>query len=178
MQQFNIGFIGAIAGKKIHPHWKEMCSQIMDIIPNAIFTSIGMRGDDTKGFHFIEKAYDILPYVVEFDIFGYPLRSDHTGTCEQVLGEAMACGVVPVVMANPAEMEIVKHGSNGFVATTEQDYVCHVVYLYEYPERRAEMADAARVTAKALYNVDTMVARWNEVWGDMMKENKRERGVL
>lgn len=178
MKHFCIGYVGAIASKKIHPLWRKMCDQIINIIPYVLFTSVGMQGEDSTHFRFIEYAVDVLPYLLEFDVFGYPLHSDHVGTCEQVLGEAMACGVVPVVMANPAEMVIVKHGHNGFVATTEQDYIHHIAYLYEHPERRLEMATAARRTAVELYSIDTMVSEWNKVWAAMMKEDKRERGLL
>jgi glycosyltransferase involved in cell wall biosynthesis len=50
------------------------------------------------------------------DIFFYPLRSDHFGTAENALIEAMSLGLVPVVLDNAAELAIVSDGETGFVA--------------------------------------------------------------
>ena len=49
------------------------------------------------------------------DIFFYPLQRDHYGTAENALIEAMSLGLVPVVLDNPAELAIVRHGETGLV---------------------------------------------------------------
>jgi hypothetical protein len=52
------------------------------------------------------------------EVFFYPLQSDHYGTGENALIEAMSLGLTPVVLANPAEMAIVSHGESGFVCNS------------------------------------------------------------
>ena len=59
----------------------------------------------------VGKIPDIKPYLSKFDVFAYPLNPNHYGTAEQVLQEAMAAGIVPVVMNNPAEKILVKHNN-------------------------------------------------------------------
>ena len=189
---FNVGYVGTVDYKKIHKSFLPMCTAIKDSIgwENVHFTIIGEQNlfhpeenfacsDGLwPGFTFTSKVDDVAPYLAEMDVFGYPLRPDNYGTSEQVLGESMASGVVPVVMANPCEMQIVKHGGNGFVATTEADYVAHIQYLYNHPSRRREMADTARVDAKELYSIDTMISKWNDVFEELMSQPKRSRKEL
>jgi len=189
---FNVGYVGTVDYKKIHKSFLPMCTAIKDSIgwENVHFTIIGEQNlfhpeenfacsDGLwPGFTFTSKVDDVAPYLAEMDVFGYPLRPDNYGTSEQVLGESMASGVVPVVMANPCEMQIVKHGGNGFVATTEADYVAHIQYLYNHPSRRREMADTARVDAKELYSIDTMISKWNDVFEEMMDNPKTRKEGL
>ena len=110
------------------------------------------------------------------NVFGYPLRNNHYGTCEQALGEAMAAEVVPVVMGNPAERLIVGDGLN--VVKDEEEYVEAITQLYHLPGIRAELAFAAKERAKELYNIDNTVKEWNEVFQFMMQQPKKERKVL
>jgi len=49
------------------------------------------------------------------DIFFYPLQPQHYGTGENSLVEAMSMGLVPVVMDNPAELQIVQDGKTGLI---------------------------------------------------------------
>jgi glycosyltransferase involved in cell wall biosynthesis len=109
------------------------------------------------------------------DVFGYPLRSDHYGTCEQVLGEAMAAGVVPVVMDNQAETLIIQDGLNGFIAHSKQHYIDHFNYLCNNHRR---FSSACRERAKELYSLDTMIQNWDEVFQEMMLKPKVSRKPL
>jgi glycosyltransferase involved in cell wall biosynthesis len=175
---FNIGYVGTVDRKKIHPQFIPMCLKIAESIPNVHFTVIGENdrftaGADNKNlFTFVGKVDDVAPYLAEMDVFGYPLRPDHYGTCEQVIGEAMAAGVVPVLMDNPAEREI------GYAVKDEQQY-CDTIYaLYKNPDRRRRLSDNCRKTAKELYSIDTMISRWNDVFEDMMEQPKRSRKEL
>ena len=59
----------------------------------------------------------------EADIFFYPLQPSHYGTAENALIEAMSLGLVPVVMNNAAEMAIIEHGRNGFIASSIEETV-------------------------------------------------------
>jgi glycosyltransferase involved in cell wall biosynthesis len=178
---FNVGYIGTVDFKKLHPNFFDMCNEIDKNIPNVHFIVVGennIGGHNGSLFTFIGKVDDVAPYLAEMDIFSYPLRPDHYGTSEQVLGEAMAAGIVLVVMGNPCEMLIVKHGGNGFVATTEADYVAHIQYLYNHPIRRRALSNAATIDAKKLYSIDTMIQKWNDVFEEMMEKPKTSRKPL
>jgi glycosyltransferase involved in cell wall biosynthesis len=183
---FNIGYVGTVGYQKIHPHFIEMCKAIN--IPKVRFTVVGdVTGTVAFGeglgrvqdqrFTFTGKVDDVAPYLAEMDVFGYPLRSDHYGTCEQALGEAMAAGIVPIVMDNPAEKTVVFSGNNGMVVDTEERYIHWVNQLYLHPKMRQEMSVYARNSAKFNYSIDTMISKWNSVFDDIMKEEKKEHAL-
>jgi len=176
---FVVGYVGTISYKKIHPEWYPMCVEIKKAIPDARFTFIGenltaIQGSDWMTF--TGKVDDVVPYLAEMDVFGYPLRPDHYGTCEQALGEAMAAGVVPVVMDNRSERHIVQSSMlNGFRAKTPKDYINCIEILYHDPDLRRIMAHNARSTATAIYDINTMIDCWDETFNEVMQKPRRER---
>ena len=178
---FNVGYIGTVDYKKMHKNFLLMCAKIAQLIPNVHFTVIGdnnIGGVNSDLFTFTGKVDDVASYLAEMDVFGYPLRLDHLGTCEQVLGEAMTAGIVPVTMNNPAERKIVQHHFNGFIAKTKKEYTDWIKFLYRNPTWRKWMSDNAQTTAKELYSIDTMIAKWKEVFEEIMEKPKRSRGIL
>jgi glycosyltransferase involved in cell wall biosynthesis len=181
---FNIGYVGTVDYKKMHPNALSMCRRITSSIPDARFTFIGESflpcTEEYRdiSLHFTGKVDDVAPYLAEVDVFGYPLRSDHYGTCEQVLGEAMAAGVVPVVMDNPAEKTIITHCESGFIASSENKYIQFIKYLYDYPDTREIMSDLAWDRAQELYSIDTMISKWNDVFEEMMDNPKTRKEGL
>ncbi|MGA8950461.1 MAG: glycosyltransferase, partial [Xanthobacteraceae bacterium] len=101
--------------------------------------------------------------LAEADIFFYPLRPDHYGTAENALVEAMSLGLVPVVLDNRAETQIVTHGKSGFVAQTIDECVSYLRRLVQAPLLREEMgASAAREaqTKSPARSADAFVALW------------------
>jgi glycosyltransferase involved in cell wall biosynthesis len=175
---FNIGYVGTVDWKKIHPEFLEMCYGVD--IPDAHFivvgeNNLGVTSDDR--ITFVGHVDDIRPYLARMDMFGYPLRQDHYGTAEQVLGEAMAAGVVPVVLDNPSE-RLIAWGNGGYVCDNENEYMGTLSRLREYPHQRALNADCCRIYARKLYSLDTMISRWDKVFEEMMSEPKRGRKPL
>ena len=85
----------------------------------------------------------------EGNIFFYPLQPDHYGTAENALVEAMSLGLVPVVLKNAAEMEIVNHGQTGFLARSVDECVSLLQVLSASPELRADLSrNAMRFVAE------------------------------
>ena len=174
-QGFNVG---TVASKKLHPEFMGMCLAIKQSIPDARFTILGESSLVTpyeKIFTFTGKVDDVVPYLAEMDVFGYPLRSDHYGTAEQALGECMSAGVVPIVMNNPSEALIVRDGENGKVASTEQEYIEAVQYIYGNPAKRKMLSNMARTDAKRLYSIDEMVRQWDSVFNSLMEQPKKRK---
>ena len=179
---FNIGYIGTIDFKKMHGSFVEICEDIKKAIPEARFTIVGEdniwvgNGSKVLGDHFTftGKVNDVAPYLAEMDVFAYPLRPDHYGTCEIALGEAMASGVVPVVMDGPAMRWIC--GPVG--AKSEKEFIRMVEILYKLPEFRKELSVMVRNTARKRYNIDNMIASWNQIFTEMMQNPKTKRSPI
>lgn len=180
---FNIGYVGTVDYKKLHPDFIPMCLEIKKRIPDARFLIAGNvnihidQSLDKETFKFLGEVEDIPGLLAYCDVFGYPLRPDHYGTCEQVLGEAMAAGVVPCVMANLAELEICGSGCKD-----PGEYVESIVLTYRAMKESPLMCKLAsnncRIVAREKYDVDWMVRQWNRVFHKMMENGKRERGTL
>lgn len=177
---FNVGYIGWVDYKKMHPHFMIMSDKIdipevKFIVCGEVHPSVVPRIGMSEKLVFTGQIDDVPFWLSKFDVFGYPLRHDHFGTCEQVLGEAMAAGVVPVVMDNAAENYIIEDGVSGFIAKNEREYIGCIEFLYRYPAIRLMMSHEARMRARKLYSMDTMVNDWDAVFDNLMEKPKNEK---
>jgi len=181
---FNIGYIGTVDYDKLHPHFLKMSSMIK--IPDAQFVVCGgPREKEIKEtaermgiggrFVFAGQVHDIARYLSEFDVFGYPLAPYHYGTCEQSLGESMAAGVTPVVLANRTESYIVEDGITGIVAKDEEAYAQAIEKLYRDPGLKLKLSKNARESARQRYSLDLMCDRWENIFCEALSLPKRVR---
>jgi glycosyltransferase involved in cell wall biosynthesis len=103
-------------------------------------------------------------------IFFYPLQRDHYGTAENALIEAMSLGLVPVVLNNPAEKAIVRHGETGFVAQTIEECAALLQTLIVSPELREKLSRAASryvgETRTPAQSAQAFMALWQALLGE------------
>jgi L-malate glycosyltransferase len=177
---FNVGYIGTLDYCKLHPEFIDICESID--IPGVKFIVVG-DGCDFEGmkdeiikrrigskFIFTGLIPDVRPMLSLFDVFLYPLYDRHFGTCEQVLGEAMAAGVPCVALNNPAERFILDYGKCGSICNSTGDIPGVVRRIYE---GRGINTDAARDRARKLYSTQNKISRWNCVFDRIMQQPKR-----
>jgi hypothetical protein len=126
-------------------------------------------------FVFTGQVNDIASYLSKFDVFGYPLAPYHYGTCEQSLGESMAAGVPPVVLANRTESYIVDDGITGIVAKDEEAYNRAIEELYWNPGLRLTLSENARKSASQRYSIELMSDRWDNVFHEALNLPKTGR---
>lgn len=182
---FNVGYVGTVDFCKMHPHFVQMSDRTN--IPEARFIVCGDGGDletirkQAEGTlnpgRFVLKGFvkNIAEIHETLDVFGYPLSSEHYGTGEQALLEAMAAGVPPVVLANGAEQHIVSHDRTGLVVNTEEEYASALEYLHANPEKRKDLALAARQHANEYFTVERMVRELHSIHDELLSQPKRER---
>ncbi len=89
------------------------------------------------------------------DIGVYPLADDEwsKGKCGFKAIEFMACGVPVVAAAVGVNREIIEDGVNGFLASTENEWVDKLRRLIADPELRARFATAGRRTVEERYSL-------------------------
>ena len=183
---FNIGYIGNVDYAKMHPDFLNICNRVD--IPNVNFIIVGgPNGKQIKqeaeklgigekfnftGFVPEEKKWE---YLSIFDIFGYPLAPHHYGTCDQVLQESMAVGVVPVVLANPMESYMVKDGVTGIVAKDKDEYVKALQELCYNHKLRNTLAKNAKVYANHTFSLEKMVNEWDKIFNEVLSFPKTVR---
>lgn len=181
---FVVGYIGTVDYGKMHPDFLKMSGLIR--IPERRFIVCGgpnekqvrlesLRYEIGPRCTFTGQITDIARYLSQFDVFGYPLAPYHYGTCEQSLGESMAAGVVPVVLANPAESSIIKNGVTGITAKNGEEYARGIETLHRDPELRGRLSRNCRKAAAERYSSNAMVNRWNDVFSEALLINKTGR---
>ncbi len=179
--RFNVGYIGTVDYCKLHPGFLDLCARID--IPDVHFFVCGgpSHGQISQAasekklnqkMTFTGHVDDIVPYLSKFDVLGYPLAPYHYGTCDQVLAESMAAGVVPVVLQNPMEAYIVQNHKTGLIAQDEPGYVKAIEKLYHDPQLRIELSQKAQQYAKRTFTLDKLNQDWGKVFETLLKSGK------
>ncbi len=174
---FNVGYIGTVDYCKLHPDFIKMCGSVdiessrfivcggpMDrqIHSEAIKKGLGQM------FLFEGQVDNIKDYLAVFDVFGYPLAPYHYGTCELALVEAMAAGVVPVVMANKTESYMIKDGITGFTVNDESRYVQAIRELYKNAGLRNAVSSRTKEEALKRFSLETMIGEWDKIFEEII----------
>jgi len=91
-----------------------------------------------------------------FDIGLMPLPEDAwaNGKCGLKALSYMACEVPVILSAVGVNKEIIQYGKNGFLATTEQQWMDHLCLLIEDQNLRKEIGKAGRKTVIEFYSVE------------------------
>lgn len=181
---FNVGYIGTVDYSKMHPDFLKICSKID--IPDVRFIVCGgakhlelkkqaQKLEIADKFEFLGEVKDITKYLEIFDVFGYPLNPKHYGTCEQVLQEAMAAGVIPVVFDNPTENFMLKNGEYGIIANNPNDYANKIKKLYENSEFRKKLSKKIKDFAVSEYSFNKLYSDWNKVFTEVLNLPKTKK---
>jgi glycosyltransferase involved in cell wall biosynthesis len=174
---FNVGYVGTVDYCKMHPDFLKICSKIN--IPDIKFIVCGGHNQDVlkqeahnlgilDKFEFTGPVSDITDYLSIFDVFGYPLAPYHYGTCDQVLPENIASGVVPVVLANKMEKYMVKNKITGLVAENEEEYIKAIEFLYHNPDERKKLSQNAKKYALEIFSLDNMINEWEKIFNEVL----------
>jgi L-malate glycosyltransferase len=84
------------------------------------------------------------------------------------LQEAMASGIVPVVLNNPTEKTLVKHMENGLVANDLDEYVKYIELLYNDKILRQKLSKNAKKYAKEIFSLENLTNQWNKVFDEVL----------
>jgi len=152
------GYIGSLNFSKLHPNYVKYLAAVD--MPNFKVTIWGdpqnrdvlleqcCQAGKPEMMEFAGYTTDVADELAALDIFVYLLNPYHYGTAENALLEAMSAGVVPIVLANPAERVIVRNGETGYVVDTVLSFAETIQYLYENPAERVRIGtNAARWVA-------------------------------
>ena len=158
---FVIGYVGTLNYGKIHPEFVSYCRAACEKVANLHFVMVGDRDSKleqavyhaglTERFTFTGFVNDVLSYMRTFDVFAYLLNPTHYGTTENVLLEAMACGLPVVALRQNVEQYIVPQGA-GFLVDSQQKYGETIAYLANHPDVCLQMGNYARKHVVATYD--------------------------
>lgn len=150
-----IGYLGTLDFAKLHP---ELLDFIAAVRPPGF--RLDLYGDPTTGEALLADTrargmseriaicgytHQVADILASMDVMAYLLNPEHYGTAENALLEAMAMGVVPVVLDNPAEQALVRHDETGLVVRNPSEFAEAIARLTNDPTlRRRLSANAAR----------------------------------
>jgi len=178
-----VGYLGTLNFAKLHPRLLDF----VDAVGLPDFRMV-LVGDPTTGAELMDQATrrgldgrvelrgyreDVVPELAGFDVLAYILNPLHYGTTENALLEAMAMGVVPVVLDNPAERHLVENGENGLVVSNPKEFADALAWLHAHPEECRRLSAAASRKVRGMFSIGITSERLARHYWDLMTESKR-----
>ncbi len=177
-RRFLIGYVGTVAYEKMHRDFLRLCAAAN--LPTTNFIVCGgpdheqlRREAVSRGlaaiFDIRGPISDVSAVLSSIDVFGYPLTPQHYGTGEQVLLEAMAAGVAPVVLDNGCERYVVEDGKTGIVCATAGEYVQALRLLHGNRVLLHRLSLNAQESAPCRYPLHAMVSAWHQLYNESLE---------
>jgi len=125
LREPRLGYLGSLNLPKMHPAYVDWLAAARH--PGL---SVELLGDESNSAWLKERCnawlqprmlrprgycHDVPRALSRWDLLVYLLNPYHYGTAEIALLEAMASEVVPIVANNPCELDVVQHGTTGWV---------------------------------------------------------------
>ncbi|MFN8380555.1 MAG: glycosyltransferase family 4 protein [Anaerolineales bacterium] len=156
--QFNIGWIGS----PVTAPYLGTISPSLDILArqrDVKIILIGSGGTDPLP----QLSKIVLPWseeteavdIHQFDVGIMPLQDGpfENGKCGYKLIQYMAAGIPVVASPVGINRQIVEHGVNGFLASSEREWTQALEYLHNNPKERRQMGDAGRKKFEREYDL-------------------------
>ena len=173
-KKFNCAYIGTLSKCKIHSDFVYFLSHIKHLLGSFKFygdlTDAHFLMNDceknnmTHAVEFKGFTNDILTELNDIDILIYLLNPKHYGTAENALLEAMSKGVIPVVLPNPAETNIVKHRFNGLVIENPKELTNEITWLVNNPQEQLRISKNAKKFAITNHSTEILTSKFKKLY--------------
>lgn len=180
----SVGYFGSLNFAKLHPRYVDYISAVkMDSFRVKLIGDLTNKEvlnqqceDVGKAGMFIFRGYttDIAYELDAINVNAYLLNPEHYGTTENALLEAMAMGVVPIVLENPCECNIVKHGSTGLIVQSLNEFADAIRWLSENPYERIKLGMQASKSIRELFSAKRMETKLNKHYQAILYKEKRK----
>jgi glycosyltransferase involved in cell wall biosynthesis len=177
------GYFGSLNFSKLHPEFISFLGAVK--LPNF---SVRLIGDETNKTQLINQCLQInRPNLLEFrgytenietelfqiNVLIYLLNPSHYGTAENALIEAMAMGIVPIVLNNPAEQCIVQDQVTGFIVKNAEQLAEVIHNLAENPSLRFAISQRCSTQVKQKYQYEKSYRLFCENYQNLLNNAKR-----
>lgn len=183
IDSLHAGYLGSLNFSKLHPNFVRFLATVD--LPDF---SVRMIGDEINRpvleaqcralgrphlLEFLGYRNDVARELAQLDVLIYLLNPCHYGTAENTLLEAMAMGVVPIVLDNPSESHIVEHDRTGLIVRTPEDLAREMAWLASSPADRSRLAEAAATMVRGHYTYSRMAAAFDQHYREIIVRKKR-----
>lgn len=186
-KNLSVGYFGTINFAKLHPDFikfiyqarKNLCSvkmigecskDIQDQLRQQC-DKIGYRG--TLQFIGYAPESKLISELGSINVLAYILNPEHYGTTENSLLEAMSMGIVPIVLNNPAEIQLVDSFNTGIIIRTPEEFREAISYLNENPDKRKELGINAAKIVREKFSLKNTVEGLNYFYRKLIKIDKK-----
>lgn len=183
---YDLCYLGTLDRTKMHPEYMSIISPIKNYDKIELFVLGG--GNDTEYYkdaveklsltnsvHILGHCKNPESTMLHMDFMVYLLNPFHYGTAENALVEAMAIGVVPIVLGNPAEMCIVKDKTTGLVMrdASPESFTDILDWIIAKPTEVAKIRERCIRVSRLLYNYRETADQFEYLYSKVMKEPKK-----
>lgn len=175
-ERFTIGWIGtpitAQYLKSIAPALRHVCEQIPAELMTIGSGKIDL-GIPTRIVPWREETE--AESIAEFDVGIMPLRDGpfERGKCGYKLIQYMAMGRPVIGSPVGVNTEIIRHGINGFVAESIEDWRNSLLAIHNDLARRKQMGEEARKTVEVRYSMQVTAPRLASIFQDALIASRR-----
>lgn len=114
---------------------------------------------------------DLVPYFAKMDIGLMPLSDNewNKGKCSFKAIQYMASGAIAILSPVGENAFLITHGTNGMLASKEDEWVSALVMLITNPDVRARLGLAARALVREHYSYESHIPRLAAVIDSLMR---------
>ncbi len=166
-----VGWIGSHSTAKYLRSLRPVLERVARAVPFRLYVVGCPERLRWEGIEVEQREWNLASEVSDFqqcDVGIYPLWNDPwaQGKCGFKAIQFMACGVPIVAAAVGANQEIIQDGVNGYLASTEEDWVQKLQQLLSTSLLRAQFGVAGQETIEARYSLrahaSTLIAALRE----------------
>lgn len=181
--ELSVGYFGSLNFAKLHPDYVDFLSAVKR--PDFKVRLIGdllnretlekQCSDAGRGGMLDFRGYttEVVSELKGINVLAYLLNPRHYGTAENALLEAMAMGIVPVVLDNPAERNIVEHRRTGLIVRSPNEFADAIEWLAHKSEERSAIGMRAATAVRDRFSLEKMNVLFCSYYEEIIHQNKR-----
>ena len=183
-ESLSVGYLGSLNFAKLHPRYVEYLAAVS--IPGFKVRMIGEADnqailarqceDRGKAGMLVFRGYqeNIAAELAAINVLAYLLNPDHYGTNENALLEAMAMGIVPIVLDNPAECQIVTNLKTGLIVRSPGEFAAAIQWLADNPAERQRIGAQAAQSVREKFAIENIETAFNTHYRNILAVEKRK----
>lgn len=178
-----VGYLGSLNFSKLHPNYVDYLATVR--LPDFHVRLLGDPLNQTalqqqcaalgrpNLLEFCGYVEHVQQELAQMDVLAYLLNPRHYGTAENALLEAMAAGVVPVVLNNLAEASIVIDQQTGLIVDSPATFADALDWLAAHPEERRTIGQQAAQQVASQFTAEKMQTSFADAYRSLMTQAKQ-----
>ena len=162
-----VGWMGSFTSQT---HLEAFAPMLRDLVSrsNVVLRIVSDRQPEIPGVTFEWRRWSKeteVDQLADFDIGIMPMPDDQwaRGKCAMKALLYMAMGVPVICSAVGTNREVIRHGENGLLAESTQDWLDQLDFLSTNPNERRRLGAAGRVTVEMTYSARKCAAKFGGV---------------